>query len=73
MKKRYATATGIYNEEDFGGPPPMPFDEVYDAAPVDELISTLATYLEFSSIDGKAERQLLRAKLKALLANAPTT
>lgn len=32
-----------------------------------EIRATLAEYLSLSSIDGRAERQLLRAKLKALL------
>lgn len=49
----------------------MPFDEVYNAAAVDELVKTLTAYLELSSIDGRAERQPLREKLKLFVANIP--
>jgi hypothetical protein len=34
----------------------------------DQLRSLLREYLAMSSIDGRAERQVLRAKLKALIA-----
>lgn len=36
MKKYYATATGLYSEEDWGGPPPHPYEVVYMAKEVDE-------------------------------------
>jgi hypothetical protein len=39
LKKHYATATGLYEEEDFNGPPPMPYTIVYRAKEVDELVT----------------------------------
>ncbi len=46
MKKLFATAVGIYNEEDFAGPPPFPFEEVYAKTEVENEIATLVTVLD---------------------------
>lgn len=32
LKIRYATALGLYDKEDFDGPPPFPYEEVVDAS-----------------------------------------
>lgn len=41
MNKYYATATGLYSDKDWGGPPPMPYDIVYKADEVDQKIRDL--------------------------------
>jgi hypothetical protein len=64
IEKKYATATGLYNREDFDGPPPFAHDEVYSSKSVDELLLLLSEYLKLSSIDGKIERQNLRKRLQ---------
>ncbi len=69
MKIRYAAATGIYDQEDFKGPPPWPYYEVVDAKEVAELTEALREYLALASIDGKPERQALRQRLKRLMPN----
>ena len=66
---RYATACGIYDHEAFEGPPPMPYDLVYDAKAVEVLLDTLREYLSYNSSDGRIERMPLREKLRALLSS----
>ena len=67
MKIRYATATGIYDEDDWDGPPPMPYDKVVNLEDIEELTNTLQEYLAMGSQDGKVERQALRKELKRLI------
>lgn len=46
MKIKYATATGLYEFEDFNGPPPFPYTEVYDKKEVDKYHLLLESKLE---------------------------
>jgi hypothetical protein len=39
IKKYYATALGLYSDEDFDGPPPMPYNIVYLASDVDPWLN----------------------------------
>ena len=46
MKKHYATATGLYSEEDWGGPPPFSYDVVYMANDVNKLTERVKQVME---------------------------
>ena len=73
MKKYYATATGLYSEDDWDGPPPFVHDVVYMAKEVDEWatiknIETLRGYM----IAGRDMNDTVKRFIERLDASAPS-
>lgn len=63
MKKYYATAIGLYSEEDWGGPPPFAYDVVYLAKDLIKLHGKISQIMERVShqvvvIEGDGESAL---------------
>jgi len=62
----YATAIGLFNEEDHKIYSRVPADKVIDYSDHEKLCNLVQEYLKYSSIDGRAERIELRKQLDEL-------